>query len=64
MGDPLIQTLTQSERNNHGLISGDSKVSNIAKLKHALREPLRTVDMVPGLAYDMLLNGSKLADAD
>ena len=37
--------------------------SNIAKLYHNVREPSRTVYMVPALADNSLLSGEKFADA-
>ena len=37
--------------------------SNIAKLHHLVREPARTVDMVPSLAGQSLLSGEKIAEA-
>ena len=64
MGDPLIQTSTQLENVFRGPIGGKNCASNIAKLEHDLQEPAKSVDMVPGLASDTLLSGSKFADAD
>ena len=34
-----------------------------AKLKHDVREPAKTVDMVPGLKNNSLISGPKFADA-
>ena len=62
--DPLIQTLTQSEKQLHGPIRGKTCASNIAKLEHNLREPAKLVDMVPGLASDTLFSGRKFLNAD
>ena len=37
--------------------------TTIAKLEHNVREPARTVDMVPALANQSLLSGGKFAEA-
>ena len=38
--------------------------STTAKLHHQLREPARTVDMVPSLKHNSLLSGPKFADTN
>ena len=35
-----------------------------AKLHHDVREPARTVDIVPDLQHNLLLSGSKFSDAN
>ena len=37
--------------------------TTIAKLKHDIRDPAKTVDMVPGLKTNSLISGPKFADA-
>ena len=37
--------------------------TTITKLEHNVREPTRTVDMVPALANQSLLSGGKFAEA-
>ena len=37
--------------------------SNVANIYHKVREPARTVDMVPALADNSLLSGGKFANA-
>jgi hypothetical protein len=41
-----------------------AKASTKAKLHHKLREPARTVDMVPELKHNSLISASKFADAN
>jgi len=43
---------------------GKTRGTNVAKLRHDLREPARRVDMVPALQRDSLLSCSKFADAN
>ena len=38
--------------------------TNIAKLEHIVREPTRTVNMVPAWANQSLLNGGKSTEAE
>ena len=38
--------------------------TNQALLRHDVREPARTVDMVPALEHNSLLSASKFADAN
>ena len=40
------------------------KATNTAKLEHRLRDPARTVDIVPSLADNTLTSASKFADAN
>ena len=62
-GDPYIQTSKPSTKifalANDYAIPG----SNVAKLHHDVREPARTVDMVPSLTNNSLLSGGKFAQA-
>ena len=45
--------------------TGDTTTaSTIAKLHHKVREPARTVDMVPALKHNSLISGPKFADAN
>ena len=45
--------------------TGDTTTaSNQALLKHKVREPARTVDMVPELAHNSLLSASKFVDTN
>ena len=45
--------------------TGDTTpASTIAKLHHDVREPARTVDMVPALKHNSLISGPKFADAN
>ena len=62
-GDPFIQTNTPSTKvftlaDNYPIPGSD-----MAKLHHNLREPARTVDMVPSLTENSLLSGEKFAQA-
>ena len=41
-----------------------TKASKEAKLHHDVREPAKTVDIVPELQHNSLISGSKFADAD
>ena len=41
-----------------------TKASTISKLHHNVREPARSVDMVPALKHNSLLSGPKFADAN
>ena len=45
-------------------MGGKSRASKVAKLEHPVREPARTVDIVPALVEQSLLSGNKFAEAD
>ena len=64
MRDPLIQTSTPVSENFPWSHRGETQASNIAKLEHDLREPEKSVGMVPGLAPGKILSGRKFANAD
>ena len=63
IGDPFIQTTQQSTKVFFVADGHQTPGSNIAKLHHPVREPARTVDMVPALAGQSLLSVAKFADA-
>ena len=63
VGDPFIATDKPSYKISH-LPNGDTTAASTqAKLHHQVKEPARTVDMVPGLKHNTLLSASKFADA-
>ena len=61
--DPFIQT---EQRSTNILTLEDrhpTPATNIAKLEHRVREPARTVNMVPELANQSLISGGKFVEA-
>ena len=63
IGDPFIPTGQKSTK-IFALADGHpTPVTTIAKLEHNVREPARTVGMVPALANQSLLSGGKFAEA-
>ena len=63
LGDPFIQT-EQRSTNLFALAYGHpTLITNIAKLEHRVREPARTVNMVPELANQSLISGGKFVEA-
>ena len=62
-GDPFIQTNTPSTKVFALADNYPIPGSNLAKLHHDVREPARTVDMVPSLTNNFLLSGGKFAQA-
>jgi len=63
IGDPFIPTNQRSTK-VFALADGHpAPGTTIAKLHHPIREPARTVDMVPALAENSLLSGGKFAEA-
>ena len=63
IGDPFIQT-NQPSTKVFALADGyRTPTTNMAKLHHPVREPSRTVDMVPSLANQSLLSGIKFVKA-
>ena len=62
--DNFIPTNNPSHKNFHLPTGQTTKASKEAKLHHKLREPARTVDIVPELKHNSLLSGSKFADAN
>ena len=63
IGDPYIPTGVKSKKLFHMPNGTTAPASNVCKLQHNLRDPARTVDMVPGLVDASLLSTSKLATA-
>ena len=64
VGDDFIET-DQPLNELFYMPTGDNTpASTIAKLKHDVREPARTVNMVPALKHNSLLSGSKFADVN
>ena len=62
-GDPFLPTARKSSK-VFALADGrPAPASEEAKLHHAIREPARTVDMVPALRGNSLLSGGKFAEA-
>ena len=64
VGDPFIDTDEVSTKVFHLPTGGKAPASKVVKLEHNLREPARTVDMVPDLVAQTLLSASKFADAN
>ena len=63
VGDPFIQTTQQSTKVFSVADCRQTPGSNIAKLHHPLHKPAQTVDMVPALAGQSLLSGTKFSEA-
>ena len=63
-GDPFSHTNTPSNKVFHLPTGGTATATTQAKLLHKVREPARSVDMVPSLAEHTLISTSKFADAD
>ena len=61
--DPFLQTNEPSGKIFYQPDGTKVPASNKAKLMHEVREPARTVDMVPDLKNNSLLSTSKFADA-
>ena len=63
LGDPFIPTTKLSSK-VFALADGHpAPATHVAKLHHRLREPARTVDIVPALKGNSLLSGGKFAEA-
>ena len=61
--DPFVPTNQKSTKVFH-LPTGHTTTASVqAKLHHLVREPARTVDIVPDLHHNSLLSASKFADA-
>ena len=56
VGDNFILTNEVSSKIFHMPTGDTTKASTIAKLHHKLREPARTVDMVPALKHNSLIS--------
>ena len=63
IGDPFIQTSQPFTKVFYIAYGRHHAGNNIAKLHHPVREPARKVDMVPALADQSLLSGTKFSDA-
>ena len=63
IGDPFIQTSQPSTKDFAVYDGRCHAVNNIAKLHHPVLESARTFGMVPALADQSLLSGSKFSDA-
>ena len=63
VGDLYIQTDKLSSKVFSVADSHRTPAYNVAKLHHPVREPARTVDMVPALTDQSLLSGGKFAEA-
>ena len=63
-GDDFIPTNQPSNKVFHVPTGHVTRASMQAKLHHKVREPARTVDMVPGLKHNSLISGGKFADAN
>ena len=64
IGDHFIPTAEPSRKVFFMPTGETTPASTISKLHHEVREPARTVDMVPGLKHNSLLSGPKFADAN
>ncbi len=63
-GDDFIPTTVPSDKVFHMPTGETTPGSTQSKLHHKVREPARTVDMVPAITHNLLLSGPKFADAD
>ena len=63
-GDPFIQTKEPSGKTFSLPTGQTTRARNKAKLYHHVREPARTIDMVPDLKHNSLLSLPKFADAN
>ena len=63
IGKPFIQTTPKLTKLFSVADGRQTPGPNIVKLHHPIREPARTVDMVPALAGQSLLSGAKFAEA-
>ena len=64
VGDDFQQTDEKSSKIFHMPTGETTPASTIAKLHHDVREPAKTVDMVPALKHNSLISGPKFADAN
>ena len=64
IGDDFTPTMTQSNKIFHLPNGQTTAASQQAKLKLNVREPARTVDIVPELKHNSLISASKFADAN
>jgi len=64
IGDNFELTNKKSTKIFHTPNGATAAASNQAKLKIKLREPARSVDIVPGLQHNSLISANKFADAN
>ena len=62
-GDLLVLTTEDSSKVFHLPNGATALASKVAKLQNHVREPARTVDMVPDLVHNTLLSDRKFSDA-
>ena len=62
--DPFIMSNIPSTKVFHLPTGGTARASKTAKLHHKLREPARSVDIVPSLTDNTLISTSKFTDAN
>ena len=63
-GDTFIPTNEPSGKVLHMPTGETADADKKAKLHHKVREPARTVDMVPDLKHNSLISGAKFAEAN
>ena len=63
-GDKFEPTTQRSHKIFHMPTGETTSASTQAKLFHNVREPAKTVDMVPQLQHNSLISGGKFADAN
>ena len=60
-----FQPTTQKSHKIFHMTTGETTAASMqAKLYHDVREPTKTVDMVPQLKHNSLISGGKFADAN
>ena len=64
VGDDFEETEEKSSKVFHMPTGETTPASTISKLHHGVREPAKTVDMVPALKHNSLISGPKFADAN
>jgi len=62
--DNFIPTATKSNKVFHLPTGHTTKASTQSKLHHEVREPARTIDILPDLKHNSLISGPKFADAN
>ena len=63
-GDKFQPTTKKSHKIFHISTGETTSASTQAKLYHDVREPAKTVEMIPQLQHNSLISGSKFADAN
>ena len=64
LGNPFIQTNRKSSKIFNMPTGIQTPAGDVALLHHKLREPARSVNMVPGIKNDTLISTSKFADVN